>query len=124
VEASCGGVRQIARGRGYAPVVRQFPTAPVAAGSLIVGYAVVLATGSRTLGGVVLAIGGLWCIHAWASRHGTRTATTLGCIGLALFVASHLLALVVGAWPSVLVVATVMAAVAWARADATLPVRA
>jgi hypothetical protein len=104
--------------------VRQFPTAPVAAGSLIVSYAVVLATGSRTLGGVVLAIGGLCCIYAWASRHGARTAATLGCVGLGLFIASHLLALVVGAWPSVLVVAAVMAAVVWVRADAALPVRA
>lgn len=106
------------QGGGYAPGVRQFPTAPVAAASLIVGYAVVAATGSRALGGVVLALGGLWCIHAWATRHGTRTATTLGGIGLGLLIASHLLALVVGAWPSVLVVAAAMAAVAWARADA------
>ncbi|HXA54898.1 MAG TPA: hypothetical protein VNV37_08500 [Solirubrobacteraceae bacterium] len=104
--------------------MRAIPTAPVAAASLVVGYAVVVATGSRPLGGVVLALGGLWCIHAWLQRHGARTATTLGCVGLGLFITSHLLALLMGAWPSVLVVAGIMAAVAWVRADAVLPVRA
>jgi hypothetical protein len=92
--------------------MRTIPTAPIAAASFVVSYAVVVATGSRTVGGVVLALGGLWCIHAWWQRHGTRTATTLGVVGLGLFVASHLLTLVVGAWPSVLVVAGAMAWVA------------
>jgi hypothetical protein len=98
--------------------VRLTPTAPVAAASLIVGYAVAVGTGSRPLGGVVLAIGGLWCIQAWMRRHGTRTAVTLACVGLGAFVASHLLALAIGAWPAVLLVATAMAAAAWTRADA------
>jgi hypothetical protein len=97
--------------------VRAFPTAPIAGASLIVGYAVVLATGSRMLGGVILALGGLWCIHAWLRRHGARTAITLGCVGLVLFIVSHLLALAIGAWPSVLVVAGAMGAAAWVRAD-------
>lgn len=101
--------------------MRAIPTAPVAGASLIVGYAVVVATGSRPLGGVVLALGGLWCIHAWLQRHGARTAVTLGCVGLGLFIASHLLALVIGAWPSVLVVAGIMGVVAWVRADSLLP---
>jgi hypothetical protein len=100
--------------------MRAFPTAPVAAASFVVSYAVVIATGSRPLGGVVLALGGLWCIRAWFQRHGARTATTLGLVGLGLFIASHLLALVIGAWPSVLVVAGAMALVAWLRADALL----
>jgi hypothetical protein len=104
--------------------MRAFPTAPVAAASLIVAYAVVVATNSRPLGGVLLALGGLWCVHAWFQRHGTRTAATLGCVGLGLFVASHLLALAIGAWPSVLVVAAVMGVVAWVRADAVPPLHA
>ncbi|HEV3322554.1 MAG TPA: hypothetical protein VG147_10265 [Solirubrobacteraceae bacterium] len=103
--------------------MRTIPTAPAAAASLIAGYAVVVATGSRPLGGVVLALGGLWCIHAWLRRHGARTAIALGCVGLGLFIASHLLALVVGAWPSVLVVAGVMGVVAWVRADSALAAR-
>jgi hypothetical protein len=98
--------------------VRALPTAPLAAGSLIAGYAVVAATGSRPLGGVVLAIGGLCCIRIWVRRHGTRTAARLAGVGLAAFVASHVLALAVGAWPSVLIVAAATAAATWALADA------
>ncbi len=94
------------------------PTAPVAGGTLIVGYAVVASTGSRPLGGVVLLAGGIWCIRVWAQRHGRRTATKLAGVGLGAFVLSHLLALAIGAWPSVLIVAAGMAAVAWTQADA------
>jgi hypothetical protein len=98
--------------------VRRTPTAPIAAGTLVVAYAVAVATGSRPLGGVVLAIGGLWCIWTWQQRHGRRTATILGCVGFAAFVLSHVLALAIGAWPSVLLVAAVVAAVTWTQADA------
>ena len=94
------------------------PTAPVAAGSLILGYAVAVGTGSRPLGGIVLAIGGLWCLWAWMQRHGARTAAVLGCMGFGALVLSHLLALAVGAWPSVLLVAAAMAVAAWTQADA------
>jgi len=98
--------------------VRPTPTAPIAAGTLIVAYAVAVGTGSRPLGGVVLAIGGLWCIWAWLQRHGRRTATVLGCVGFAAFVLSHVLALAIGAWPSVLFVSAVVAVVTWTQADA------
>jgi hypothetical protein len=97
--------------------VRALPTAPLAAGSLIAGYAVVAATASRPLGGVVLAIGGLCCIRIWARRHGTRTAARLAGVGLAALVVSHVLALAVGAWPSVLIVAAATAAATWTLAD-------
>jgi hypothetical protein len=86
---------------------------------LIAGFAVAVSTGSRPLGGVVLAIGGLWCIQAWARRNGRRTAVILGCVGFAAFVISHLLGLVIGAWPSVLCVSAVVAAVVWTQADAS-----
>lgn len=102
--------------------MRTIPTAPVAAGSLIAGYAVAAGTGSRPLGGVVLAAGGLWCIGAWARRNGTRTAVRLGCIGFGGFVASHVIALAIGAWPSVLLVSAAVAAAAWTQSDA--PARA
>jgi hypothetical protein len=98
--------------------VRQLPTAPVASGSLIVGFAVAASTGSRPLGGVVLAAGGLWCVREWARRCGGRTAAALGGVGLAAFAASHALAPVIGAWPSVLLVSAAMAAAAWTQADA------
>ncbi len=97
--------------------MRTFPTAPLVAGSLIAGYAVVAASGSRPLGGVVLALGGLCCIRIWARRHGARTAVRLAGVGFAAFVASHVLALAVGAWPSVLLVACAAAAVTWVLAD-------
>jgi hypothetical protein len=90
----------------------------VAAASLIVAYAVAVSTGSRSLGGVVLAIGGLWCIQAWGGRPGTRNAVVLAGVGLGAFIVSHLLALAIGAWPSVLIVSVVVATVAWTKADA------
>lgn len=99
------------------PSVRSIPTAPVAAGTLIVGYAVAVSTGSRPLGGVVLLIGGLWCARIWMRRHGPRTAMTLVGVGLFAFVISHLLALAIGAWPAVLAVAAGMAVAAWVWAD-------
>jgi hypothetical protein len=39
-------------------------------------------------------------------------------VGVGALILSHLLALGIGAWPSVLLVAAVMAAAAWSRADA------
>jgi len=98
--------------------VRRIPTAPVAAGSLIAGYAVAAGTGSRPLGGVVLAAGGIWCLREWYTRHDARTAVTLGAVGLGAFAASHVIALAIGAWPSVLLVSAVTGAVTWVRADA------
>ena len=65
----------------------------------------------------MLAIGGVWCVWAWADRHGPRTAATLGGVGLAMFLASHLLALVIGAWPAVLASSGVLALVTWCYAD-------
>jgi hypothetical protein len=100
--------------------MRPIPTAPVAAASLIAGFAVAVSTGSRPLGGVVLTIGGLWCIQAWVRRNGRRTAVILGCVGFGAFVVSHLLGLVIGAWPSVLSVSAVVAVIVWIQADARL----
>jgi hypothetical protein len=97
--------------------MRPLPTAPLAAGSLIVSYGVSAATASRPLGGAVLAAGGLCCIGIWRRRHGTRTAAQLGGVGFAAFVVSHVLALGMGAWPAVLIVAAVTAAATWALAD-------
>jgi hypothetical protein len=98
--------------------MRALPTAPLAAAGLIGGYAVAVGTGSRALGGVVLSICGLCCIAVWAHRQGARTALTLAGIGLGAFAVSHVLALAVGAWPSVLLVAAAMAAACWMLADA------
>jgi len=97
--------------------MRSAPTAPVAAGSLIVGYAVASLSGSRPLGGVVLLLGAAWCARRWSARNGTRTAATLTAAGFAAFVLSHLLALAIGAWPAVLLAAAALGALAWMRAD-------
>lgn len=97
--------------------MRTLPTAPLAAGSLIASYGVVAASGSRPLGGVVLAAGGLWCVGIWTRRHGARTAAQLAGVGFAAFVTSHLLALAVGPWPAVLIVAAATAAATWELAD-------
>jgi hypothetical protein len=99
-------------------VARVLPTAPLAAGSLLAAWGVVAASGSRPLGGVVLALGGLCCIRIWARRHGVGTAARLGAVGFAAFVLAHVLGLLIGAWPAVLLVAAVTAAVTWTLADA------
>jgi hypothetical protein len=98
--------------------MRALPTAPFAAGCLIVGYAVAAGSGSRPLGGVVLLAGALPCMRAWTVRRGPRTATALAGVGLAALILSHLLALATGAWPAVLLSAAAMGAAAWIYADA------
>jgi hypothetical protein len=90
------------------------PTAPLAAGSLIAGF---VASGSRPLGGVVMLLGGLVCIRIWLLRDGPRTAATLTAVAFVAFVLSHLLGLLIGAWPAVLLVSAVTAAVVWIRSD-------
>lgn len=98
--------------------MRPLPSAPIAASSLIAGYAVAVGTGSRPLGGAVLLAGGVLCTRLWVRRRGSRVAARLALAGVLAFVASHVLALALGAWPAVLLVAAAMAALAWAKADA------
>lgn len=100
------------------------PTAPLAAGSLIAGFAVAVTTGSRPLGGVVMLLGGLLCIRIWLLRDGPRTAATLTAVAFFAFVLSHLLGLLIGAWPAVLLVSAVTAAVVWVRSDSHAVLRA
>jgi hypothetical protein len=106
------------------PGMPSLPTAPVAAGSLVIGYAVAATSGSRPLGGLVLLGGGLWCVREWTRRHDGRTAAILASAGLAAFISSHLLALAIGPWPSVLAVSAAMAVLAWRRSDARMLDRA
>jgi hypothetical protein len=97
--------------------LNRLPTAPVAAGGLIAGFGVAVATGSRPLGGVVLAACGVACIAVWARRDGTRVTVTLSATGLVAFAVSHLLGRVIGAWPSVIVVSAVTAGLCWWLSD-------
>ena len=93
-------------------------TAPIAAAGLIAGFAVAVVSGSRPLGGLVLAICGLTCIAIWLRRDGRRTAALLSLAGLLAFAVSHLLGLVIGAWPAVLLAAAATAALCWRLSDA------
>jgi hypothetical protein len=95
----------------------ELPTAPVAAGSLVVGYVVARQTGVRPLGGAVLAVAGGWCAREWVRRAGTGTAAALLGIYAAGFAGSHPLAKRVGAWPAVLAAAAASGAASWALAD-------
>lgn len=93
------------------------PTAPIAAGGLIAGFGVAVATGSRPLGGVVLAACGLTCLAAWHRRDPGRTAAGLTVTGLAAFALSHVLGNVIGAWPAVFIVSALTAAACWRWSD-------
>jgi len=95
----------------------RLPTGPLAAIALIGGFAVAVASGSRPLGGLVLAVFGLACVAIWLQRDGRRTAVALTAAGLLAFALSHLLGLVIGAWPAVLLVAFATAVLCWRVSD-------
>ncbi len=99
-------------------LTRRVATAPLAAAGLIAGFGVAVATGSRPLGGVVLAVCGIVCIVVWLERDGRRTAAVLAGVGLLAFALSHVLGLLIGAWPAVLLVAAATAWVCWRVSDA------
>lgn len=95
------------------------PTWPVAAGGLVVGFAVAKVTGSRPLGAVPLLAAGIWCALAWRASAGPRRGAALLGIYLGAFALSHVLALFIGAWPAVFVAAAVVAAASflWGEGD-------
>jgi hypothetical protein len=95
----------------------RIPTAPVAAAGLIGGFAVAVTTGSRPLGGALMAVLGVGCIAVWLHRDGRPTAVKLTVTGLLAFAISHVLGLVIGAWPSVIVVSAVTATLCWRLSD-------
>jgi hypothetical protein len=95
----------------------RFATAPLAAAGLIAGYAVAVATGSRPLGGLVLAVCGLVCVAAWLRRDGRRTAALLTIAGLTAFALSHVIGLIIGPWPAVLLAAAAAGVLSWRLSD-------
>jgi hypothetical protein len=99
-------------------MTQRIATAPIAAAGLIAGYGVAVSSGSRPLGGVVMACFGVFCILIWVQRDGRRMAALLTAAGLTAFALSHVLALLITPWPSVLVVAAVTAALCWRFSDA------
>jgi hypothetical protein len=102
-------------------VIDRIPTAPIAASGLIAGYAVAVATGSRPLGGVVLALCAVVCIGVWLRRDGRRVAILLTLEGLGAFALSHVVALAIGAWPAVVLAAAVTFAACWRLSDTRRP---
>ena len=106
---------------GPTGLLDRIPTAPVAAVGLIAGFGVADATGSRPLGGVVLAACGLACIAVWLRRDPPRVTAGLTATGLVAFALSHVLGHVIGAWPSVLVVSAVTAGLCWRLSDSRRP---
>ena len=95
----------------------RLPTWPVAAGSLLLGFAVAQATGVRPLGGVVLVLGAGWCAVQWRRRAGAGAAVALVVLYLAAFAASHVLGDVLGTWGAVLFVSAIVGAAAWVAVD-------
>lgn len=94
------------------------PTWPVAAGSMVVGFAVADLTGVRPLGGLVLLAGGAWCFVRWREQTSAGRAVALVAFAAACFVLSHLLGDVLGTWGAVFLVAALVGAAAWAFGDA------
>jgi hypothetical protein len=97
--------------------VQRLPTAAIGATGFIVGFAVAVISGSRALGGVVLGICGVVCIAIWLRRDGRRVATALTIAAALAFALSHVLGLVIGAWPAVLLTTAAMAGLCWRVSD-------
>ncbi len=100
------------------PAMRPLPTWPLAAGALLLGFAVAEITGVRAFGGVVLFLGGLACGLRWRVLLGLPRALALVVVFLAGFALAHPLGEAIGSWPAVLVVAAAVGAVVWRVADA------
>lgn len=85
------------------------PTAVPAAVTLVLAFAVAQGTGVRALGGVVLVAGVAWCAWRELPATGVPRVAAVIALGAVCFVGSHLLAPHLGAWPSVVLVAVVLA---------------
>lgn len=93
------------------------PTSAVAALSLVLGFAVADLSGVRALGGLVLVVALAWCARVWWRSVGAGVAAGLALAYLGAFALSHVLAVAVGAWLSVLLVASAVGVLVLAVAD-------
>jgi hypothetical protein len=94
----------------------RLPTFVVAALTLVAAFFVARVTDVRALGGLVLVAGVVWCV--WRSRSaGVARLAGVVAVGAVCFVASHVLAPHLGAWPSVLLAAAVLGAATWFLVD-------
>jgi hypothetical protein len=78
---------------------------------------VVAATGSRPLGGAVLLACGAAVVLIARARRGRPAAVRVAAAGLAAFVLSHVLGLLTGAWPAVLLTAAALGTYVWVVVD-------
>jgi len=84
----------------------------VAAATFIAGFGIAELTGVRAVGGIVLIAGGAWCARRALQIAGPWAAGALMVFALVLFVVSHPLGHLIGAWPAVALSAAVLAGVA------------
>lgn len=88
---------------------------------MVAAWGTVAASGSRALGGVVLATFGLVCIVISSSRDARRTTALLVLIAAVAFILSHVLGLLIGSWPGVVVAAAMLAVACHRLSDASRP---
>jgi hypothetical protein len=92
-------------------------TAFLSATGLVLGYGAAVTSGSRPLGGIVLAAFAAACVVIWLRRDGARIAGWLTVSGVLGFAISHVLGLLIGAWPAVLVVGAAIGGLSWQLSD-------
>lgn len=76
---------------------------------MLAAWGTVAASGSRALGGIVLAAFGLACVVISSSRDTRRRTALLLLIAAGAFILSHVLGGLIGSWPAVFVAAAVLA---------------
>ena len=91
------------------------------AATLILGFASASITGNRALGGIVLLAGGALCAWWMSQFSGLGRTIAVVAIVFVLFVLSHPLGHLIGAWPAVFAVAAIGAAAAYAVAVPKVP---
>jgi hypothetical protein len=101
----------------------RFPSSLLVAVGLAAGFGVAQGTGSRPLGGILLAACGLGAGWLWLHRRGPAATIGLAVLYLAAFVLAHVLALGVGlnAWLAVALVTLTAAGVTFWVADRPRP---
>ena len=89
-------------------------TAAVSGIVLVGGFGVAQITDNRSLGGLILLLGAIYCAIQWWRCAGALPAILSVGIFVVAFVVSHPLGKVIGSWPSVIFVALLVGASAYA----------
>lgn len=96
---------------------RKVSSAAVSAFGLVGGYLVARETGTRPLGGVVLAAAGIYAGRTWKVTSGPAVTAVLGGTYIGAFGASHPLAKKIGAWPAIAAVTAATSGLSYALVD-------